>query len=99
VIWHSVRFDFSTTDAGVRDEIEAQLAGLAALDVVDGLRIGRDIVDPEVTGLLVTLADEQALATYRDHPDHAPVVARIRDLGVGVTRFDIVTDDARTVLA
>jgi hypothetical protein len=99
VIWHSVRFDFSTTDAAVRDEIETELAALAALDVVDGLRIGRDIVDSGVTGLLVVLADDEALATYRDHPDHAPVVERIRDLGVGVTRFDIVTDDVRTVLA
>ncbi len=99
MIWHSVRFDFSTTDADVRDELEAQLTGLASLDVVEGLRLGRDIVDPEVTGLLVVLADEQALATYRDHPEHTPVVGRIRELGVGVTRFDIETDDARTVLA
>lgn len=99
MLLHAVRFDCSGLAAEVRDEVEAALAGLVDLDVVRGLRLGRDVVDPHVTGLLVALDDEAALDVYREHPDHLPVVARIRELGVPMTRFDIVTDDDPTVLA
>jgi hypothetical protein len=99
VIWHVVRFDLGDLDGSTRLEVEAALADLVHLDVVSFLRSGRDVEDPSVTGLIVGLADEAALAAYRDHPDHLPVVRRIRELGVPVSRLDIATDDDPAVLA
>lgn len=99
MIWHVVRFELGGLDEPTRREVEAALADLAHLDVVAFLRTGRDVEDPDVTGLVVGLADEHALAAYREHPDHLPVVRRIRELGVRVTRLDLATDDDPSVLA
>jgi hypothetical protein len=99
VIWHVVRFELGNLDEPTRVEVEAALADLVHLDVVSFLRTGRDVDDPSVTGLIVGLADEAALAAYRDHPDHLPVVRRIRELGVPTTRLDIASDDDPAVLA
>jgi hypothetical protein len=35
----------------------------------------------------------EALEAYRVHPDHLPVVARVRELGIGTVRLDVATDD------
>lgn len=99
MIWHVVSFDLGDLDEPTRLEVETALADLAHLDVVSFLRSGRDVEAPSVTGLVVGLADEAALAAYRDHPDHLPVVRRIRELGVPVSRLDIATDDDPAVLA
>lgn len=93
MIWHIVRFDFSAIDAATREELEAALAGLTEMDVVEWLRVGRDVENPEITGLITALADEDALAAYRVHPQHTPVVARIRELGIPTVRVDLPTDD------
>jgi hypothetical protein len=93
MIWHVVRFDFAGVDDATRAEVEASLAALDGLDEVAWLRVGRDLEEPTVTGLLTAFADEQALAAYRVHPRHVPVVQRIRELGVAVTRLDVTTDD------
>lgn len=99
MLWHIVRFDCGHLDDADRDDLEARLRGLVDLDVVRGLRLARDVDDPAITGLLVALDDQDALAIYRDHPDHLPVVARVRELGVGATRLDVLTDDDPGVLA
>lgn len=99
MIWHVVRFEFGSLSEDVRAEVESQLAALADLDVVSFLRVGRDLEDPDVTGLIVGLADEAALAAYREHPDHVPVVQRIAELDVPRVRLDIVSDDDPAVLA
>jgi hypothetical protein len=99
VIWHVVRFELASLSEEDRSDIEGRLAALADLDVVSFLRVGRDIEDPAVTGLVVGLADEAALAAYRVHPDHQPVVQRITELGVPRVRLDIVSDDDPAVLA
>ncbi|MEX2550124.1 MAG: Dabb family protein [Nitriliruptoraceae bacterium] len=99
VIWHVVRFDFTTVDEDTRREVEEALAGLAALDEVSWLRVARDIEEPTVTGLLTGFEDVDALARYRVHPDHVPVVEWIRSLGIGAVRLDVATDDATDVLA
>lgn len=99
MLWHIVRFDCGHLDEEDRVDLEGQLQGLVDLDVVRGLRLGRDVEDPAVTGLLVALDDHAALAVYRDHPDHLPVVARVRELGVTATRLDVETDDDVAVLA
>ncbi len=99
MIWHVVRFALGSLDEDVRVDIEAQLAALADLDVVEFVRVGRDVQQPDITGLIVGLADEAALAAYRDHPDHLPVVRRIGELDVPRVAFDIVSDDDPSVLA
>lgn len=99
MLWHIVRFDCGHLDEDDRVDLEAQLRGLTELDVVRGLRLARDVEDPAITGLVVALDDAAALAVYRDHPDHLPVVARVRELGVTATRLDIETDDDAAVLA
>jgi quinol monooxygenase YgiN len=94
VIWHVVRFDFTGVDEDERTEVEADLRALSAIGEVAWLRVGRDLDDPRVTGLLTAFADEAALDTYRTHPDHEPVVERIRALGLATVRLDLATDDA-----
>lgn len=93
MIWHVVRMDCAEVDEATRQELEASLAGLAALDEVAWLRVARDVEEPTVTGLLTVFADADALARYRVHPEHVPVVERIRGLGIAVARLDIATDD------
>ncbi len=89
MIWHIVRFDLSSLPAEVREEIEASLRGLADLEVVAWLEVARDVDDPGITGLLTLFASYEDLEAYRVHPHHVPVVERIRDLGVPVTRLDL----------
>lgn len=93
MILHSVRIDCSGVSADDRRELEEGLAALADLDVVAWLRVGRDIAEPHVTGLLTVHEDVAALEAYRVHPDHQPTLARLKRLDVTTTRFDIETDD------
>ncbi len=93
MIWHVVRFDLGGLAEPVRAEVEQMLADLADLDVVAFLRTGRDVRDPAITGLIVGLTDEAALAAYHDHPGHQPFVRRIAELGVPRVAVDIRSDD------
>lgn len=93
MIWHIVRFDLAEVDETTRQEIESSLAGLAAIDEVAWLRVARDVEEPTITGLLTVFADADALTRYRVHPEHVPVVERIRSLGIPAMRLDIATDD------
>lgn len=99
MIWHIVRFDFAGIADDVRTDLEAQLRDLDDLDCVGFLRLGRDLEQSTVTGLLTGFADAGELDTYRTHPDHLPVVEAIREAGVAVTRIDVETDDDLAVLA
>jgi hypothetical protein len=94
VIWHVVRFDCAEVDEETRRDLEAALAGLARLDEVAWLRVARDVEEPTVTGLLTVFEDADALARYRVHPEHVPVVERIRALQIPTVRLDVATDDA-----
>jgi hypothetical protein len=93
VIWHIVRFEMGHLDEALRRDVEASLTALAALDEVAWLRLARDVEDPSVTGLITVFADVEALTRYRVHPQHVPVVERIRSLGIPAARLDIATDD------
>lgn len=93
MIWHIVHFDCSGVDAATRDEIERQLEGLAAIDVVAFLRVARDIDHEHVTGLITAFASREDLETYRTHPDHLPVIDTVRGAGVKGIRLDVETDD------
>jgi hypothetical protein len=98
MIWHIVRLDMGELDEATRVSIEDELAALGALDDVAWLRLARDIEDPSVTGLITVFADHDALERYRVHPDHVPVVQRMRGLAIPAVRIDIATDDDPTTL-
>lgn len=91
MLWHIVRFRFSpTVDDGSRQALEDDLARLGdVIDEVVWLAVARDVEDPDVTGLLTLFADAQALAVYRDHPEHTPVVERARALCDDIVRLDV----------
>lgn len=89
MIWHIVRLDMSAIEESVRDEVERNLEGLRDLDVVAWLAVSRDVDSPSVTGLITVFVSYDDLEAYRVHPDHLPVVQRIRDLGIPLTRLDI----------
>lgn len=93
MFWHIVRFDFTGLDATVRAELEDRLRGLADIPEVAWLRLSHDVADHHVTGFLTAFASADDYETYRDHPEHVPVVAAIREAGVAATRFDILTND------
>lgn len=93
MIWHIVRFDCAQLDEPTRREVEADLQGLAALDEVAFLRLARDVDEPGVTGLLTGFASYADLEAYRVHPDHVPVVERVRALNLPTVRLDLATDD------
>lgn len=93
VIWHIARFDMSALDDPVRDELEAQMAGLAVIDEVAFLRMNRDINDPSVTCFLTAFADMDAFARYEAHPVHVPVVTRVQELPIPVVHLDFFAED------
>lgn len=93
MIWHIVKLDFGGVDPGARADIERQLTGLVAIDEVAWLRVAVDVDDPNVTGLLTAFATREDLQTYRDHPDHQPVLEAIGAAGVRATRLDVETAD------
>jgi hypothetical protein len=94
VIWHIVRFDMSSLDEDTRASLDADLAALDRLDCVDQLHVGPDLAEPHITGLVSAFADEEALDAYRVHPDHLPVVERVRSLNIPAVRLDIAADEA-----
>lgn len=93
MIWHVVRFDFAGVAEAIREELETSLSALATIEEVAWLRVARDVEEPTVTGLVTVFADVEALTRYRVHPEHVPVVERIKELGVPTVRLDIATDD------
>jgi hypothetical protein len=92
VIWHIVRFDMSSLDDDTRASLDADLAALQRLDCVEQLHVGPDLAEPHITGLVSAFADEAALDAYRVHPDHLPVVERVRSLNIPAVRLDIATE-------
>lgn len=91
MLWHIVRFRFPpTVDDAARQALERDLLRLDdVIDEVVWLAVARDVDEPDVTGLLTLFADEHALAAYRDHPEHIPVVARARALCDEIVRLDV----------
>jgi hypothetical protein len=98
MIWHIARFDMSELDEATRVALEDDMAALASIEDVAWLRLGRDVEDPDVTGLITVFDDHDALERYRVHPEHLPVVRRSRELAIPAVRLDIATDDDPTML-
>jgi hypothetical protein len=91
MLWHIVRFRFPpTVDDATRRALERDLARLGeVIDEVQWLAVARDVEDTDVTGLLTLFADEDALGSYRVHPEHTPIVERARRLCDEITRLDV----------
>lgn len=91
MLWHIVRFEFrADVDDDERRALERDLESLGeAIDEVAWLAVSRSVDEPAVTGLLTCFADSAALAVYRDHPRHVPVVERARALCTDLVRLDV----------
>ncbi|CAN5229988.1 MAG: Dabb family protein [Euzebyales bacterium] len=100
MLWHIVTFRFrGDVAAAERDALAAEVRGLpGAIPELALLRVAPAIDDPDVLGVITGFADEAALAVYRDHPEHLPVVARANDLCVSIQRLDMVSDDPHDAL-
>jgi hypothetical protein len=75
----------------LRQEHRDKLAGLAALDLVTDLKVGKDVVGSARsydTGLLVTFRDRAALDAYQKDPTHVPVA----QLGVSLCDHIVAVD-------
>lgn len=94
MLWHIVRFEFRPdVDADERVALERALQDLGdAIDEVAWLAVSRSVDEPAVTGLLTLFADSAALAAYRDHPLHVPIVERARALCSDLVRLDVTAD-------
>lgn len=91
MLWHIVRFQFRPdVDDDERVALERDLQALGdTIDEVVWLAVSRSVDEPAVTGLLTVFADSDALAAYRDHPLHVPVVERARGLCSDLVRLDM----------
>jgi hypothetical protein len=100
VLWHIVKARFAEGVAEADREAWEQsvIALVDRIPEIRLLRLARSVDEADVTGLITGFDDEHGLAVYRDHPDHRPVVARMRGLCSEVVRLDIVTDDPTTAL-
>lgn len=100
MLWHVVTFRFrSDAREQERDELADALAELIeSIDELRFVRVAPAIDEPDVLGLLTGFDDEAALAVYRDHPAHQPVVSLARELCADVRRLDILTADPSDAL-
>lgn len=93
MIWHVVRFDFGSTPPTTRETIEAQLASLARIEAVAWLRVGRDLSNPDMTGLITVFHTVEDLEAYRSHPYHVPLATAIQESGIETVRLDLESAD------
>ena len=85
-------FSLADDSAPEAEELLAALEGLPErIDEIRGLMIGRLINESgkHQFALTVDLDDTDSLARYRDHPDHVPVVDRLRALASDIVVADI----------
>jgi hypothetical protein len=85
VVQHIVLWAFKDTVPSVeRDAILAALADLRSrVPSLRSLEVGESFSSARAQGythvLVETFADRDGLAAYASHPDHVPVVARLRE--------------------
>ncbi|MGE3465634.1 MAG: Dabb family protein [Pyrinomonadaceae bacterium] len=83
------------TDAAAREGHIARLQALTStIDCIETLNVGTDILHLERsfdTGLVVTFADESALAQYTIHPEHQKVAALGKEIAERVVSVDFIT--------
>ena len=80
MLTHIVLFDF--TDPADAEEVAVKLREMAPkIPEIQGLEVGHDVVRSDRSyqlGLIVRLADREALQTYAAHPEHTPVLEFIK---------------------
>lgn len=88
---HIVLFTLADEKSAEAEQLLVDLEALPAkISGIRGLMLGRLINDaPHQYALTVDLDDEQALAQYREHADHAPVAEALRALSSDVIVADI----------
>jgi myo-inositol catabolism protein IolC len=91
LIRHIVLFSLEDADSPEAEQLLASLRALPRqVPEIRGLMLGRPINDgAHQFALTVDLDDEEALARYRAHPDHVPVVERLRALSSKIVVADI----------
>jgi hypothetical protein len=95
VLRHIVLFAFKdAVPAGERAAILAALRGLkTSVPSVRSLEVGENISPARAQGythvLVETFDDRDGLAAYAIHPDHLPVLARIREAASQVIAVDV----------
>ncbi|MFN8215544.1 MAG: Dabb family protein [Solirubrobacterales bacterium] len=79
---HVVVWSMAEEHGGELDALLAELRALpAAIEEIEALSAGRLLNESELeAALCVDVADAAALARYRDHPAHQPVLERLRGL-------------------
>ncbi len=85
MIHHIVLFKLkSNTDEATIAQRMGDFRALAdSIDVITSIEVERDFVGRDVSaefGLVVQLADRDALLAYRDHPEHQAAFGRLKPL-------------------
>ena len=92
MLTHVVCFKYRPdVDDATRQDHRQKLCGLAGLDGVVELKVGKDVVrSPRSydTGLVVTFSDRQSLDRYQTHARHVPVA----QFGVGLSEHIVAVD-------
>lgn len=93
MLTHIVLFDVDTPDNA--EEVVRRLTEMAPkIDVVESLEVGRDVVGSDRSwqiGLIVKLADREALDTYAAHPEHVVVLDFIRSCVTRSAAVDFIS--------
>ena len=93
MLTHIVLFDVDTPDNA--EEVVRRLTEMAPkIDVVESLEVGRDVIGSDRSwqiGLIVKLADRDALDTYATHPEHVAVLEFIRSVVVRSAAVDFIS--------
>ena len=91
MIRHIVVFSVESARVSELDELIDALRALAdQIDEIEAIACGRVLNATEFdAALTVDVADEAALAAYREHPAHQPVLERLRAMASKIVVADI----------
>ena len=91
MLYHVVLFTMKDTERHQLESLIGELRQLADLPMVKGLACGTNLASTEYdAGLTVQLANPEALADYRSHPRHRPVLERLTNLCRSIDVADFV---------
>lgn len=89
MLYHVVLLALKDTERHELDSLVADLRALSRLPMVIRLAAGAALTEATFDiALVVELAGSDALADYRAHPDHQPVLARIASICRSVQAVD-----------
>lgn len=86
-----MKFKAGTTDKDIA-EMEKRLAGLPGkIPEIKEFQFGRDIVRSERSydfALVSAFDDLEAMKRYQPHPDHQPVLAKVKEISESILAVD-----------